>query len=234
MTFTKVLAIAAVAVLLTAGMACADSIVVPNGSFENQTTNWTGAFDDWAVSGGAAWPGWQVYASGGGAGTASDGNNLLSVYPGGVYSISGTTPTLTTSVINVTSSAFTTTSTGSFVASADCGLALNSALLTAPAGPIFTLQVSDNGTQVATGTITSSTTPGAWMTVTTTPFSVTSGDSLVVKVVESGFYTTATWNSTNANLDNVKITSSPEPATLTLLVSGLVGLLAYAWRRRRA
>jgi hypothetical protein len=38
-----------------------------------------------------------------------------------------------------------------------------------------------------------------------------------------------------AGLDNVSLTSSPipEPSTIVLLASGLIGLLAYAWRKRR-
>ena len=45
----------------------------------------------------------------------------------------------------------------------------------------------------------------------------------------NGGYTTGVFD--NATLS---YTATPEPATLTLLASGLVGLLAYASRRRRA
>jgi len=34
-------------------------------------------------------------------------------------------------------------------------------------------------------------------------------------------------------IDNVQLTATPEPGTLVLVVVGLVGLLAYAWRKRR-
>jgi hypothetical protein len=35
------------------------------------------------------------------------------------------------------------------------------------------------------------------------------------------------------NIDNMRLTCSPEPSTVVLLVSGVVGLLAYAWRKRK-
>ena len=35
-------------------------------------------------------------------------------------------------------------------------------------------------------------------------------------------------------IDSILLTSSiPEPSTLALLVTGLIGLLAYAWRKRK-
>jgi len=33
--------------------------------------------------------------------------------------------------------------------------------------------------------------------------------------------------------DYLRVTSIPEPSTVMLFVSGLVGLLAYAWRKRK-
>jgi hypothetical protein len=35
------------------------------------------------------------------------------------------------------------------------------------------------------------------------------------------------------SFDNVVVTQTPEPGTIALLVNGLLGLLAYAWRKRR-
>jgi hypothetical protein len=34
-------------------------------------------------------------------------------------------------------------------------------------------------------------------------------------------------------VDNVRLTATPEPGTLVLMATGLFGLLAYAWRKRK-
>ena len=38
----------------------------------------------------------------------------------------------------------------------------------------------------------------------------------------------------SACFDNLSVSPAPEPSTLALLASTTVGLLAYAWRRRKA
>jgi hypothetical protein len=43
------------------------------------------------------------------------------------------------------------------------------------------------------------------------------------------------WSTTDASFDNARLTvtaGAPEPATLTLLATGLLSVLAYVWRRR--
>ena len=43
-----------------------------------------------------------------------------------------------------------------------------------------------------------------------------------------------TVNCSYGNVDSLRLTATvPEPATVTLLVTGLIGLLAYAWRKRK-
>jgi hypothetical protein len=34
-------------------------------------------------------------------------------------------------------------------------------------------------------------------------------------------------------VDNVSVSAVPEPGTLALAVAGVLGLLAYAWRKRK-
>jgi hypothetical protein len=54
------------------------------------------------------------------------------------------------------------------------------------------------------------------------------GDSLAIFIDLGGAGTV---------VDNVRVTATPtatpEPSTLVLLASGLIGLLAYAWRKRK-
>ena len=74
----------------------------------------------------------------------------------------------------------------------------------------------------------------------TTSWSVsTNGSAFETK---TGFSTTSNWdslyfapngNATYAHLDAINLLAVPEPSTLVLLATGLLGLLAYAWRKRR-
>jgi hypothetical protein len=36
----------------------------------------------------------------------------------------------------------------------------------------------------------------------------------------------------NAQFDNFSLTTTPEPSTIVLLLTGLIGLVVYAWRKR--
>jgi hypothetical protein len=235
MTFTKVLAIVAAVVLLTVGMACAGDITVPNGSFENQTTSWGNAGDSMNAWGGGAYGGWSVIDATAGKGTASDGNNFEFVYPGG-YLSNGTVAKnncgIYTNPITIPGGILAgTTYTFSF----DGGQSTEGAV-TAP-GMQFTAYIQDGSTILATGVTVTAPEPAlSWTTATVSWTATTSSsDSLVLSAIASNMTSNGGWNTNDAQFDNFKLTaSSPEPATLTLLATGLVSLLAYAWRRRRA
>jgi len=84
----------------------------------------------------------------------------------------------------------------------------------------------------ATGFLPTSTT--AFASRTSSSFTVT-GTSATVKFFGVGIGSDITDGSdVSTFVDNVTITAIPEPGMIVLTATGLLGLLAYAWRRRRA
>jgi hypothetical protein len=52
--------------------------------------------------------------------------------------------------------------------------------------------------------------------------------------LSSGYVSLESWEGAQVEFfDNVSVSSVPEPASMMLLGSGLIGLLAYAWRKRK-
>jgi hypothetical protein len=102
-----------------------------------------------------------------------------------------------------------------------------------------------NGTTVTNGetkSISLSSISG-WYALTATPNVLMSASPTEVSlpttgnILHSGLYCTGAAGSTAAILiDNFQINGSavPEPSTLALSASGLLGLLAYAWKRRNS
>jgi len=89
-------------------------------------------------------------------------------------------------------------------------------------------------------------TPNAWNTLVvthqngTTAWSVSTNGSAFETVTASP--TTSNWDNLHfqfdiggayAHLDAISLSAVPEPSTFVLAVAGLIGLLAYAWRKRR-
>jgi hypothetical protein len=76
---------------------------------------------------------------------------------------------------------------------------------------------------------------GVWQSYGDLGFTAVAGQSYIGKQVGVVITTSVgTWTD-YTDIDNVVLnrTTSPEPGTLTLLAAGLLGLLAYAWRKRR-
>ena len=78
----------------------------------------------------------------------------------------------------------------------------------------------------------SSTPPGSTHNYTSGTLTVAAGDTL--DFVVQGTSLTATSGETRLGAaGSIVFTPAPEPSTLALLTAGLIGLLCYAWRKRK-
>lgn len=101
--------------------------------------------------------------------------------------------------------------------------------LSVAANQTFDFTVIDSGTKGVSLTLTQVGNAANTVTVTSKLISDnTTSDYIVFHNREYG-------SGTNyyAKLDNVAINTVPEPSTIALAVTGLIGLLAYAWRKRK-
>jgi hypothetical protein len=67
-----------------------------------------------------------------------------------------------------------------------------------------------------------------WTKYTTDAVSVTAGTHRL-QFTSDPYVGTVTL----VNIDDVSVTATPEPASFVLLATGFLGLLAYAWRKRK-
>ena len=78
-------------------------------------------------------------------------------------------------------------------------------------------------------------TPGSsWLQYTSNSFDVTAGTNYALTI--SGTIPLSTGGDLSSYVDNVSVLNSytiPEPSAVILMVTGLIGLLAYAWRERK-
>jgi hypothetical protein len=93
---------------------------------------------------------------------------------------------------------------------------------------ILSVTIDGNPVTFAAATTIPTVFGSGWLSATSDSFSLAAGSHTLVigAVVGSGYYG-------QAGIDNLSISQVPEPSTLALLSAGLVGLLAYAWRKRK-
>jgi hypothetical protein len=77
---------------------------------------------------------------------------------------------------------------------------------------------------------TNTTSDMSWHHVESAPFTAQSTDYYLATWFTGTGYT---FLNVAASFDNISITPVPEPGTIALLVTGLVGLAVYVWRKRR-
>ena len=243
--FTRIAAALAIVTLLTAGSLAKAEIVVQNAGFESAiTTGWTQITTE---SGAIVNNGTVLNAV-----SNAEGNNIAyldahwnysTVVYGGLYQALSSNYTVGESYKLTVS-----------VAAADYVSGLG---YTTPAldHPIDTMEIRLYWDNAGTKTIINSSQPivfGGLSTSSLTDYSVTIptvqiGDLYQGKAIGVWFQTTFKnmvdnwptnqvdgWN-TYWLVDNVRVTATaaPEPSTIVLLATGLLALLAYAWRRRR-
>jgi hypothetical protein len=95
-------------------------------------------------------------------------------------------------------------------------------------GITYALYETGGSTPLASGTITGTSPVNGSLT----NISVASGAMLYFQVGPN-YKGGSTDNYYDENICNLTVTSTPEPSAMMLLASGLVGLLCYAWRKRR-
>jgi hypothetical protein len=75
----------------------------------------------------------------------------------------------------------------------------------------------------STAAIALNNTPSTLSQLTSDAFTLTAGPHTLTFTAPTGV----------ANIDRVSVNEVPEPSTLCLLASGLIGLVCYAWRKRK-
>jgi hypothetical protein len=217
----------AVAIVLAA-CGFASAIDVPNFSFESPVTALGYTIDDWSQAGSGQTSGITGNPYGGTTVTNADGSQLAFV----------------ASQIGATAGSIYQLLTDTYTAGNSYTLTVGLAKMGAvPSGGLenhvnISLYWDNEGTKTTVGTATR-VRLGDQSTTLLTDYSVIiptvqSSDAFATKAIGIMIAAEAVvGNNCYWNVDNVRLTATPEPGTLALLTTGLIGLVCYAWRKRK-
>ncbi len=238
LTRNRLCVVLSVAALLTLSATCvqAASVTVVNPSFEDPilADDGTGNPAGWTLVGSAAiaqaWnPPVGSYSGAdlSGTPTGADGANVVELMFNSAGGVAGFTQTTSAILTAGTTYTLTLALGNRGDAGWQDGRTWNSKIALATADMAA-------GTYLDSLTFAAADLPWGSFTDKTLTFTVDAGNAHIGQAVTIVFGLEAPAGKYSAScFDNVRLSAVPEPATLSLLASGLIGLLCYAWRKRK-
>ncbi len=222
----KLLHVAGVAALcvLFSSVALADSIPLNNPSFQNTSGNLTNTDFctgcHWGIGGVPGWTsGGTNYTGQQEQGTAAGDTVMFNSFPDGptvAYANAGGTLSQVVPGSEIAGGTYTlTVGVGQRADLSGTFDPIVEAIVNSPTNPTSPTIYQATGVTPL---------PGDWSNYSVT-FTVPTGDSIEILLGDLGI---------QADFDNVQLCSVPEPATDSMLILGMLGLLAFGWRRKQA